>query len=115
MPYTAEWRARRRSWAARLTSERTVEVDQAIGDPVDVMHALDVRPARRADLSPERRLLDQRAQRGGERLPGRGHDRDADAVALGAALDHVLLQVGDDRLAERHRLEREHAVPARVE
>ena len=46
---------------------------------------------------------------------GRGHDRDADAEALGAALDDVGLQVRDDGLAERHRLEREHAVPAGVQ
>ena len=36
-------------------------------------------------------------------------------VALGAPLDDVGLQIGDDGLAERHRLEREDAVPAGVQ
>ena len=79
------------------------------------MHLLDVGAALRADLAAERRLLDERPQRVDERVGGRRHDRQPDAVALGAALDDVGLQVGDDRLAERHRLEREDAVPAGVQ
>ena len=79
------------------------------------MHLLDVGAARGAELTAEGRVLDERAQRVDERLLRRGHDRDADAVALGARLDDVRLEVRDDRLAERHRLEREDAVPAGVQ
>ena len=54
--------------------EGTVEVEQAVGDPVDVVDLLDVGAARGAELAPSRRLLDQRPQSLDERLGGRGHD-----------------------------------------
>src|SRR5581483_671851 len=115
-PYTAEWRVRRRIWNARLIrSEGTVDGDQAVGDAVDVVHLLHVGAALGADLAPEGRLLDERAKRVGEGLLRRGNDRDAHPEALGALLDDVLLEVGDDGLAERHRFECEDAVPAGVQ
>ena len=50
------------SGRSRSHSERTVEVDQAVGHAVDVVHLLDVGAARRPELAAERRLLDERAQ-----------------------------------------------------
>ena len=58
---------------------------------------------------------DERAQRFDERFLRRGHDRHTDAEAGRAPVDDLGLQVGEHGLAERHRLEREDAVPARVQ
>ena len=79
------------------------------------MHPLDVRAARRADAPPLVRRLDQRAQRVGERVLRRGDDRHLDAERLLRAPHRLVVEERDDRLAERHRLDREHAVPAGVQ
>ncbi len=92
-----------------------VELEQPPCVPVGVVHLLDVPAARLADAPALLGRLDERPQRLDERLPGRVHERDLDAEGLLRALDRVLVQRGHDRLAERHRLDREQPVPARVE
>ena len=79
------------------------------------MNLLDVGAARGADLAAQRRLFDERAQGVDERLLRRGTIGMRMPQPCCAALDHVRLEVRDDRLAERHRLEREDTVPAGVQ
>ncbi len=99
----------------RVGGDFPVDLEQPLGDDVDVVHLLDVVAALRSDLAAQRGLLDERAQRLGERLLGGRDDRQPDAEGLSAALHGLRVEVADDRLCERHRLEREDAVPARVE
>ena len=56
-----------------------------------------------ADAPPLGRVLDQRAQPVGERLGGRGDDRHLRAERLLGARDRLVVEEGDDGLAERHR------------
>ena len=80
------------------------------------MHLLDVGARRLADLVPARgadrdELLEPLLERPG----GRVDDRHGDAVRLLGAPDGLVVQERDDGLPERHALDREEAVPARVE
>ena len=59
--------------------------------------------------------LEQFLQAATERVLGRVEDRHVDPVRLPGARHCLLVQERDDRLAERHRLDREQPVPARVE
>jgi hypothetical protein len=78
--------------------------------------ALDVCPRGRSDLRAAGwPRIDQLGETLVQRLRRRVHDRDIDAVRLLGASDGLVVQKGDDRLAERHALDREEAVPAGVE
>ena len=100
---------------AELHLQPSVEVDQAGGDGVGVVDPLDVGAARRADAAALLRRLDERAQRVRERLLRRADDRHLDAERLLGARDRLVVEERDHRLAERHRLDREDAVPAGVQ
>ncbi len=69
----------------------------------------------RPTRSPLLGRLDERPQRVGERLLRRADDRDLDAERLLGLPHRLVVQERDDRLAERHRLDREDAVPAGVQ
>ena len=77
-------------------------------------------PARRRRGSRRRRgggggVLDERAEPVGERLGCGVHDRHLRVERELRALDRLVVEEGDDRLAERHALDREQAVPAGVQ
>src|SRR5919198_2115054 len=95
--------------------EASVDGEQAVGVAVDVVDALDVG----ASLGAEAAALVVRggelAEAVGERLLRHGDDRDADAEGLLGAADRLVVEERDDGLAERHRLDREEAVPPRVQ
>ena len=76
------------------------------------MHLLDVRAALGADPPPLGRRLDERAQGLDERVLVHVHDRDLQPERLLRPPDRLVVEERHDRLPERHRLDREHAVPA---
>ena len=88
---------------------------EAVGDLLEVVDALDVGARGRPELAPPGRVGDERPEGLAQRLGAGGDDRDARAEGLLRAADRLLVQEGDDGFAERHRLDREEAVPARVQ
>jgi hypothetical protein len=79
------------------------------------VHALDVVPARRPYAAPVLGILDQWLEVGGQRLGGGGDDGHRRPERILGAGDSLLVEKGHHRLAERHRLDGEQAVPAGVE
>ena len=61
------------------------------------------------------RRLDEGAEALDERVGGRVHDRDSGPEGRLGAGDRLVVEEGDDRLPERHALDREDAVPACVQ
>ena len=93
--------------------EPSVEVEQAVGDPLEVVHALDVGARRGAEAAPFGRAGgDELGKPVAQRLLRRVDDRHAQSEGLLGAANRLVVQERDDRLAERHRLDRQQAVPA---
>src|SRR5436189_262817 len=80
-PAVPEWRASRLICPAN-NSKPSVDVEQAVGVPVDVVDALDVGTALGAEAATLLRGGDEPAETVGERLLRRGDDRHADAERL---------------------------------
>ena len=79
------------------------------------MHPLDVGARGYAELAPARRIGDERTEGFAQGLGGRGDERHLRGESGLGPPHRLVVQEGHDRLAERHRLDREEPVPARVE
>ena len=108
-------RVDRRALAGRL-EHGVVELDQAVGDALEVVDALDVGARRPADLGPLRGShRDELGEPLVEGVVRRVDDRHRHAVRLLRAADGLVVQERQHRLAERHALDREEPVPPGVQ
>ena len=97
-------------------SQPSVDGEQAVGDALDVVHAA---RRRRGAAAPSRRRSPASATSGRSR--SRSVSFVADTIgtstpnASSARRTRLVVEERDDRLAERHRLDREDPVPAGVQ
>ncbi len=82
---------------------------------LEVVHALGVGARLGADALPLGGRRDERLEAGAQCLLRRAHDRHARAELALGALDGLVVEERDDRLSERHALDREEPVPPRVQ
>src|SRR6188472_1302216 len=99
----------------RAMSEASVESEEAVGDALEVVYLLDVRSRLGADPLALGRRGDERLECRAERLLRRSHDGNARVELPLRTRDGLVVQERHDRLAERHALDREQPVPARVQ
>ena len=102
--------------ARRRLCDRRVEVEREVGHLLCVVNALDVGAGGGADLAPALGPdREQLLEPGAQRLLRGVEQRHVDPVRLARPRHGFVVQEGDHRLAERHRLDREQPVPAGVE
>src|SRR5262249_12370760 len=94
-----------------LSEYGAVNRDEAVGDLLEVVHLFHVRPALLAEPPAQLERLDQRSELLHEIILRRGDDRHLHAEPLLRLSHRVGVEMSHDRLAVRHRLDREYAVP----
>src|SRR6266536_1752634 len=110
-PLIAEWRSSSFSRSIIRSKYGAVDLDEPVGDLVEVVDALDVGAALPAEAFAQLERLDQRSQLLHEVVLRRAYDRHLHAEGLLGLCDGVRIEVRHDLLPVGHRLDREDAVP----